>query len=133
MAKFWHSHRRSKIYKEPKKTCTNHIQTQSEKHAPTIYKHNLWVLISSTDKVSNSWIRDLGVQSLSAPNTDWYLSLLIKFYHQEQTLYKPNQVQRTNIFTNSPIWPSLKTHTIKFKELSSLLALRMDLTSSIKL
>ena len=42
------------------------------------------VSINLTDKISKGWIRDLGVQSLSIPKTDWCFDLMLKNHHQER-------------------------------------------------
>ena len=44
----------------------------------------MWVPVSSTSKVSDGCIRDLGVQSPLSPKTNWCLSLMIKSYHQKR-------------------------------------------------
>ena len=44
-----------------------------------------WVLVSLTDKISDSYIRDLGFNPRLHQKTDWCLSLMIKSYHQERT------------------------------------------------
>ena len=43
-----------------------------------------WVLISSTGKIFDGCIRDLGFNPRLHQKTNWYLGLMIKSYHQEQ-------------------------------------------------
>ena len=63
----------------------------------------MWVPISSIDKVSDSWIKDLEFNSHLHQKTDYYLGLMIKSYHQERTpyveiLWKKKKKKKTQLF-----------------------------------
>ena len=44
-----------------------------------------WVPVSSTGKISDDWIKDLGFNLHLHQKTDWCLGLMIKSYYQVRT------------------------------------------------
>ena len=52
--------------------------------------------LSSTDKISDSWIRNLEFNSHLHQKIDWCLSLIIKSYHQKQTSQVETLLKKIN-------------------------------------